>query len=137
MLGVKNRSIRICNAWGSSGHLGANIYSSELDIELRIINIYGPCHNKEEYWSRLLNSHILQKDNLVLGGDLNFSIGFEKSWGHNAQRDIFSNFLEANLEDHNLIDIPSPKIFPLGETIDQERTVSLEDKIDISLRSIC
>lgn len=44
------------------------------------------------------------------GGDLNFSVVFAESWGDNAQRDILSDFFEAKLEDHNLIDIPSLKI---------------------------
>eukprot|EP00253_Pinus_taeda_P016616 PITA_16616 len=132
VLGVKNRSIRICNVWGSSGHLGAHIYSSELDIELRIIKIYGPCHNREEFWNRILDSHILQKDKLVLGGDLNFSISFAESWGHNAQRDILSDIFESNLEDHNLIDIPSPKILPTWRN-NRSGADSISRRLDIYL----
>lgn len=83
-LGVNTRSIRIFNTWGNSGHLGVDIYSFELDFELRVINIYGSCHKREGFWSILLESHILQKDKLIFGGNLNFSIGFAESWGHNA-----------------------------------------------------
>lgn len=52
------------------------------------------------------------KGQAYLGGDLNFSIGFAESWGHNAQRDNLSDFFETIMEDHNLIDIPSSKLMP-------------------------
>lgn len=110
--GINSCFIRICNIWGSIGHIEVDIYSSELDSELRIINIYGPCHNREAYWNWILNSHILQQDMIILGGDLNFSIGYAESWGHNAQRETLSDFFKNILEDHNLIDIPSAKIQP-------------------------
>lgn len=47
-----------------------------------------------------------------MGGDLNFSIGFAESWGHQAQVDTLSTFFENLLEDHNFVDIPSAKIQP-------------------------
>lgn len=49
-------------------------------------------------------------DNIILGGDLNFSIGHFESWGHWPQRDPLSEYFETTLESHHLIDIPSAKI---------------------------
>lgn len=111
-LGINSRSIKFCNIWGSFGHMGVDIYSPKLGTKIRIINVYGPCQNWAEFWNQLLNSDILQHDNIILGGDLNFSIGFAESWGKHAQIDPLSVFFENNLEDHNLIDIPLDKIQP-------------------------
>jgi len=60
----------------------------------------------------LLKTNLLQQDNIILGKDLNFSIGFVESWGHHSQIDPLSAFFENILENHNLIDIPSTKIKP-------------------------
>eukprot|EP00253_Pinus_taeda_P030204 PITA_30204 len=60
--------------------------------------------------SHLLESEILSADNILLGGDLNFSLGFCESWGHHAQIDPLSDTLTSLLEDHNWIDIPSARL---------------------------
>lgn len=80
-LGVKNRTIELNRVWGGIEHLGADIYSTTLEAEYIIINVYGPFHDMADFWRKLLSSSIIQKDNIILGGDLNFSIGFIESWG--------------------------------------------------------
>lgn len=47
-----------------------------------------------------------------MGGDLNFTIGHVKSWGHNAQLDPLFDFMEKLLEQHHMIDIPMNKKQP-------------------------
>jgi len=47
-----------------------------------------------------------------VGGDLNFSLGYSKSWGHHAEVDPLSAFIEHLLETHSYIDIPSAKFVP-------------------------
>jgi len=49
IMGLNNRSIRLENAWDGEGFFGADITSSDIDTPLRIINIYGPCHDREIY----------------------------------------------------------------------------------------
>lgn len=56
-----------------------DIFSSELGMDLRIINVYGPYHNREAFWNRFLNLSITSSDNLIIGGDLNFSTGYGES----------------------------------------------------------
>ena len=90
--------------------MGENITSSDIDIPLTIINIYGPCHNREIYWENLLQADFMQFENLIIGGDLNFSLGLAESWGHRAQTDSLSGFFEGLLDDHNLLNIDSERI---------------------------
>jgi len=42
-LGINSCTIKSCNIWGGIGHIGADIYSSDLRTYIRIINVYGPC----------------------------------------------------------------------------------------------
>jgi len=48
----------------------------------------------------------MNTENLILGGDLNFSLGFRESWGSSAQMDSITDFMRRMLEQHDLIDIP-------------------------------
>jgi len=60
----------------------------------------------------LFNSTLLQQDNIILGEDLNFSLGYAESWGNQAQVDALTIFFENLLETHIFIDIPSAKMQP-------------------------
>lgn len=64
------------NIWGGRGFIGLDIFSHPIEMEIRIINVYGPCADRENYWRNLLDSDLLQADNIILGGDLYFSLGF-------------------------------------------------------------
>jgi len=59
--------------------IGAYIFSSDLAMYLRLIIVYGPCHNRFAFWEQILNSTLLQVDNTILGGDVNISIGHAES----------------------------------------------------------
>jgi len=97
---------------GGAGFIGMDIYSSELGMEFRIINVYAPCLNRDEFWNHLLNLSLANSDNLILAGDLNFSIGHAESWGCNAQLDPLLDTMEQLLEHHQLIYIPMNNIQP-------------------------
>jgi len=111
-LGYNSRSIILYNIWGGIGHIGEINFSSELDINIRLINVYGPCQNRGNFWEHLLSYNQLQMENPILRGDLNFSIGYFESWGHHAQINPLSTFFKNILEEHSLIDIPSRKLKP-------------------------
>ena len=56
--------------------------------------------------------NFFQNDYLIMGGDLNFSIGHSESWGHHAQQNPLSAYFENLMVFHNLLDIPSAKLTP-------------------------
>lgn len=89
-----------------------DIFSSDLGMDIKIFNIYVPCNNGEAFWNHLLNLSIINYDNIIMGGDLNFSIGFGESWGSNAQVNSLSDIMEKLLERHHLIYIPMVKPQP-------------------------
>lgn len=79
---------------------------------IHLINVYGPCQNKEAFWNYLLNLSLTIPDNLIIGSDLNFSLRFGESWGTNAQVDLLSETMEMLLEQHHLADISMVKPLP-------------------------
>lgn len=93
-LGINPCTIHLKASWCGVGFIGMDIFSSELGMELKIFNIYGPCHNKEAFWNHLLSLSIINSDQTILAGDLNFSIGYGESWGSNAQVHPLSDNME-------------------------------------------
>jgi len=80
-IGYNPHTIKVISSWGGLGFIGMDIFLTELGMDLWIISIYRPCHRREDFSSKFLNLSITSYDHLVLGGDLNFSLGFGKSWG--------------------------------------------------------
>eukprot|EP00253_Pinus_taeda_P033720 PITA_33720 len=106
------RTIRIDASWGGLGFMGIDSFSSKLGKSLIILNIYGPYHQRETFWRHLLNLSLLAQDHTILGGDLNFSLGFSESWGSSAQVDAITEFMRNILEQTNFIDVPMQKPLP-------------------------
>eukprot|EP00253_Pinus_taeda_P005582 PITA_05582 len=111
-IGYNPASIKALGTWGGPGFLGLDLFSADLGTNLRVINIYGPCHQRESFWNRLLSLHILSAENTVIGGDLNFSLGYSESWGSSAQIDPITGYMTDLLARHDLIDVPMIKILP-------------------------
>jgi len=111
-IGYNPRTIKALSAWGGSGFIGMDIFSAELGLNLWIVNIYGPCRQRESFWQHFLNLSIVSLDHVILGGDLNFSIGFGESWGSQAQVDSLSGLLMNLLEQHNLANVPMNNPLP-------------------------
>lgn len=111
-LGYNPHSIHLKSAWGGKGFIGIDIFSTELGKDLRVINFYGPCQGREVFWNQLPNLSITSTNNLIIGGDLSFSIGFCESWGSLAQIDLLSDTMENLLDQAYLTDIPMNRPLP-------------------------
>ena len=76
LLGWRSRFFHSLNAWGVGSGICASLFSIELNLALCLANIYGPYSDKEVFWKNLLDMECLKCQKLILGGDLNFSMGF-------------------------------------------------------------
>ena len=72
--------------------LCASLSSIELILDVCLANIYGPYIDREFFWKNLLEMDCLKCEKLILGGDLNFSMGLSKIWGVRARPDSLSDF---------------------------------------------
>lgn len=72
------------------------MYYAELGKNILLINVYGPYLDKILYWDRLLRCSFMDCEHLVLGGDLNFTLGLLEVWGTRSIPNPLSNyFLDA------------------------------------------
>eukprot|EP00253_Pinus_taeda_P027637 PITA_27637 len=111
-IGINPRTIRLDSSWGGQGFLGADIFSADLGVAFRIVNVYGPCQHREPFWNTLLNLSLMTASHTILGGDLNFSLGFHESWGSMAQVDSITNFMRNALEQADFVDVPMHQPMP-------------------------
>jgi hypothetical protein len=51
------------------------LHSQELGKEIIVLNLYGPYDERVLFWDKLFNMDIWNLHNIILGGDLNFSVG--------------------------------------------------------------
>lgn len=75
----------------------------ELGRSFTFLNIYGPHDDQVGFWTRLFDSSNAKRNNLIMGGDLYFSISAVKSWGAWARPDPLFDFFFHHLSSSNLI----------------------------------
>lgn len=116
-IGYKEGRIKVINQWGTKQVLGMEILTPVFPLPFSIVNIYGPCQGREAFWVDLMAKSLMKSSMLIVGGDLNFSIGRAKAWGPSAREDPLSVFFHNLLEVNNLTD-PSPvKLKPTWRNI--------------------
>jgi hypothetical protein len=83
-----------------------------LEDPLNIVNIYGPCQNRGPYWDKIFSKSFLKDQQVILGGDLKFSLGFSEVWGTHVREDPLTSFFSQKMVECNLLDIEPIKLKP-------------------------
>lgn len=52
-----------------------DIYSIDLGMELEVVNVHGPFQDRMVLWDNLITISFMKEENIIFGGDLNFSLG--------------------------------------------------------------
>ena len=78
LLGWRSRFFHLLNAWGVDSGLCASLFSFELNLDICVVNIYGPFIDREGYWRNIFDLICHKGQKLILGGDPNFSLGFSE-----------------------------------------------------------
>jgi hypothetical protein len=63
-----------------------------LNLNLKLINCYGPYANREVFWEGIKRKGILNEDKLIFGGDLNFTTLSREFWGEHIRVDHLQLF---------------------------------------------
>lgn len=111
-VGIREGRIKVRNQWGMKQVMGIECQSTEFAFSFTIINVYGPCQGRPPFWNRLLESSLVKNKLVVMGGDLNFSLGRAETWGPNAREDPQSEFFMNLLASNNLIEANLIKLKP-------------------------
>lgn len=110
--GWRLASCRLLNSWGSELCIGTDVYFHELSAEFRLFNVYGPYLNREVFWDKFFSSSLIKHDMVIVGGDLNFSLGSAESLGPRASPDPLTDFFKFHLIQKDLVDIDPIKLEP-------------------------
>ena len=81
-------------------------------MEFCFVKLYGPYNDRETFWDNLFSKECLIVQNMILGRDLNFSLGLSKVWGPMGHDDSLSEHFTRKLEEVGLLDIELIKIIP-------------------------
>eukprot|EP00253_Pinus_taeda_P028916 PITA_28916 len=92
--------------------MGMEVISPDFPSPFLIVNIYGPCQGRELFSTDLLAKSVMNSPLMVVGGDLNFSLGRAEAWGPSAREDPLTVFFQEALMGKNLIDPSLTKLKP-------------------------
>eukprot|EP00253_Pinus_taeda_P030972 PITA_30972 len=106
-IGFEEGRVKVINHWGMKNVLGMEVLSPDFTFPITLVNIYGPCQGREPFWEELMTKTVMKSPLMILGGDLNFSLGRAEAWGPFAREDPLSDFFFNLVTENNLIG-PSP-----------------------------
>ena len=92
------------SSWGFKNSLAIELYSNEFCHPFLLLNVYGPCSDRERFWNPFFMKSYLYHPNLIVWGDLNFSLGASESWGASARVDPLTEFFINKLAASHLVD---------------------------------
>ena len=96
-IGWNARIVSTLNVWGMDSVLGMSFRALEMVGTFDVVNIYGPYLNRIPFWEKIFNYSLLREEYLIIGGDLNFSLGQAKVWGPHACADVLTDFFTQKL----------------------------------------
>lgn len=83
--GFSEGRMQLIKNWGLAHVLRVEFQCPEFGHPLLILNIYGPYQGRASLWTDLLSKSMLKNQNLLIGGDLNFSVGNVDTLGPSAK----------------------------------------------------
>jgi exonuclease III len=110
--GWRLKSYRCDSVWGFDSGIGLNLFSEELGHALVLINIYGPYAERKRYWDSLALCPWLSQPGVIVGGDLNFSLGAAEVWGPRSTLDPLTDYFTHYLDSFGLLDLYPVKLQP-------------------------
>ena len=74
-MGWDTRVVKALNIWGMESVLGMTMQGLDHGDPIDVFNIYGPYINRIPFWDNIFQLDLFCGDLVVIGGDLNFSLG--------------------------------------------------------------
>jgi exonuclease III len=84
----------------------------ELNSNINLLNVYGPCADRKVFWERLDDLGLLAAKNLILAGDLNLTTSPKEMWGEKALIDPLLSFFNHIFYKNSLVDLKPAELLP-------------------------
>jgi hypothetical protein len=82
----------------------------DTNLKVKLINCYGSYADRVVFWEELKRIGIFDEENLILGGDLNFTISSREVWGDVARVDPLQHYFSHLVQTGGLVDVEPVKI---------------------------
>ena len=79
---------------------------------VRLVNMYAPYKERKYFWEEFDAIGVLRLKNLIICGDMNFTLFSNEVWGALAPLDPLASFLQDLFFRNNLVDIHLEKLIP-------------------------
>jgi exonuclease III len=79
---------------------------------VKLLNCYAPYKDREALWQQISDSGLLREDNLIVGGDLNFTLSAREVWGNLARIDPLAEYFSNILLNSGLVDVQPTLLSP-------------------------
>jgi hypothetical protein len=126
--GWNSHKVQVLNSWGLDSGLGITFFLPSLKETVHLLNIYGPYLNRKPFWDTLFKKYVF-KELLILGGDLNLSLGPSEVWGDNARPDSLADYFGNKFAEANLTDLAPTPLKPTWKN-NRTRTTGVAKRID-------
>jgi hypothetical protein len=83
-----------------------------LEHRLNVVNVYGPCQKRGPYRDKIFSKSVLKDQQVILGGDLKFSLVFSEVWATHVKEDPLTSFFSQKMVECNVLDIEPIKPKP-------------------------
>ena len=101
-----------CRAFETVAGILVRANFHDMNTPLDILNCYGPYRDRDLFWDKVLRGGLLNSPNLIVGGDLNLTMGASETWGKWAALDPLTSHFKLLFYSVGLVDIAPPSAGP-------------------------
>jgi endonuclease/exonuclease/phosphatase family metal-dependent hydrolase len=84
----------------------------DLNKRLKLINYYGPYSDREVFWEAIKRDGLLKEQNVIMGGDLNFTTSSREMWGAHIRVDPLHLYFSQLIQGEGMVDVEPLKLLP-------------------------
>jgi len=84
----------------------------DINIKVNLINCYGSYADRVVFWEDIKRIRIFDVENLILGGDLNFTASSKEFRGDSTRVDPLQHYFSQLIQAGGLVDVELVKILP-------------------------
>jgi hypothetical protein len=79
---------------------------------INLLNIYGHCQHRKDFWNKVELHGLLDLQNLIIAGDLNFTTNLSEVWGDSVAKDPLADYFTDLFLSHDIIDLQPDILAP-------------------------